>query len=578
MNGDDNPQINPRQAVPSGDDLSKRLDPAIEEVLTRSMKGRTSLAPMQINPKMGKMNMGQEIGTNLINMFVPQVGTALQHFIMQQKAQQVNQVVNDFTIMHNAWERAQDMAGNDQEKAKQIFMQMPAVATLLGDKKKQKLLHKAFGVDIMNPEKTTNNVAYQGLQQFLKIKQAEGKMDQAKQMLDAVKQMPPALGGQGAPSQQQQPQQQQPQGQQQQAGPSPAEQFLNQWPQQSKQPTVADSEKAAATVKSMVTAIAEGEPKTETQYWAKAYTDEHGHRPTMADWDAHHEAWKLKPMDQLAAEALEAAENGDMDTFEQKVKLAHMWANAVHAGPHKNLIDMIYGSNAGNNEDVAALKKYNQMQIDRATAYGKFGRAPYLFAPYQMPDGSIKPISAFDIANWGRDHPGEDVPIPAGRLTSAQIVAIQQLNKEAGPKDTQYYNTGALKGVYENIGAFDNAKDRLIFANALSHVEHTSDWLATMKNALTQVEVEKLSPEGQKLYVNLQRLAESMGSFRARMNLPATDQSMSLTLALLPGKGTPNSEIAKMLLDNLNQMIQQAYVPALGKPIQPQHPKKKKDW
>jgi hypothetical protein len=61
------------------------------------------------------------------------------------------------------------------------------------------------------------------------------------------------------------------------------------------------------------------------------------------------------------------------------------------------------------------------------------------------------------------------------------------------------------------------------------------------------------------------------------MGLPSTDQSMSLSLALLPGPSTPDSKIAKMMLDNLDTMIKQASVPVLGgKPQAPAAPEKKK--
>src|SRR5262249_28792561 len=152
-------------------------------------------------------------------------------------------------------------------------------------------------------------------------------------------------------------------------------------------------------------------------------------------------------------------------------------------------------------------------------AYGR-GRARYMYMPYQFPDGTIRPMSGLDLFSWIRQNPDTPPPIPSGRLTSAQEISIQQLNTEAGPKGSQTWSTGALKGVYDNIKSFDNAKDRAIFAHALNRAEHSSDWLATMKNVLTQVETKNLSPEGQQLFVNLQRLAETMGRFRSSMGLP----------------------------------------------------------
>jgi hypothetical protein len=555
-----------------GGEASPNAD--IQRVLKQGLQSKTSLSPLQISPKMKQSGLGQDIGMSLLNMFVPQIGGTLQKHIKQQKEQQINQVVNDFTILHNAWEEAQQIAGGDEEKAKQMFGQDPRVSSLFGDKKKIKLLSKAFGIDLMNPEKTQNNVAFQGLQRFLKLKDAKGKIDAIKAMQEQRKSQP-QQGQQGQPQQGQQGQG----GQVGEANPQDlAQNFLKMWPKDIQKPSMADAEKAAMTQQHLVEASIIGEPKTEFQAWFKGFQQDNGRKPTGEEVEAHHEAAKLKPQEMLIAEAIDDIQNGDAEGGKQKLSMVKDVVNALHPNGHKNFLDAIYGANAGNADDKKAIDRYMALQDEMREAYAK-GRARYQYNSYLFPDGTVRPMSGIDFANYLREHPQEVPPMLSGRLNATQEISIQQLITEAGPTGSPTYKTGALKGVYDNIKAFDNAKDRAIFAHALNKAEHSSDWLATMKNVLTQVETDKLSPDGQQLYVNLQRLAETMGRFRSSMGLPSTDQSMSLSLALLPGPTTPDSQFAKKMLDNLDQMIKQATVPALGGKIgQPKTsaPQKKK--
>lgn len=569
-------QPQPAQGGGGGDAMTQQ----IMQQLSTNMKGHTELAMPQMNPKMGHPSLGQDIGTSLVSQFIPMLGGALQRSIKHQKEQQITQVVNLMNGLHNDWEMAQSMSGGDPEKAKEMWAKMPSVQNLQNDKKLQKLFQKAFSFDPGNPEKTTSNVAFQGIKRFVDAKQAEGKMKQAKSMLDNFQQMQQQpQAGQGA---QGQPQQQQGQPQAAQGGQASfADNLMGRLGQVPKQPSMADVKNAADVQKGIIETAMLGEPKTEFQAWYKGYKQDHeGKAPSSADVEAHHEASKLKPQDMLVSEAiddLQSGEPGRMEEGRQKIELVYLIAQVTHPIGHKNFIDLISGANAGNPEDAKNLKTYMALQDEMRESYGR-GRARYYYQPYTMADGTIRPMSGLDMFNYIQQHGNEPPPIPTGRLTSAQDISIQQLMKEAGPKGSSTYSTGALKGVYDNLAAFDNTKDRAVFANAWSKVEHSSDWLQTFKNVLTQVEIKNLSPEGQQLHVNLQRLAETMGRFRSSMGLPSTDQSMSLSLALLPGPSTPSSDVARMMLDNLNQMISQASVPALGgSPNKPQKEQTKEE-
>jgi len=542
---------------PNGGGGSSDIEAQIKQHLQRGMQERTSLRLPRMNPKMGQTGLGADIGMSLLKTFVPQVGGAIQRAVKHQKEQQITQVVNIANGLHADWERAQEMSGGDPQKAMQIWEQLPSIQQLKNDKKIAKLFSKAFQVDLMNPEKTQNNVAFQGLQRFLNAKQAEGKMKQAKQMMEHFQQI-----GQS-----------QPQGQPQQNGQSAspiADTIMSQVPQVPREPSMSDVEKVAQSYKDLMSAMYADEPKTEQQQWYRAYKNEHGKYPDTAAIEAHDDAKRLKPMDQAVQTAFDLAEQGDFDGFKKQVDLIHTVASATKPVVHKNFIDLIRGANAGNKDDAADLKKYMALQDEMRMSYGR-GRAMYDLRPYVDPQTGrtivMDSVTYRDKLMKGEF--GDAPPVPMGRLTSNQVISIQQLQTEAGTKDSPTYQTGALKGVYDNIKAYDNAKDRVLFAAAMNKAGKSDDWLATMHNALGQIEVGQLSPEGQRLYVNLQRLAETMGRFRSSMGLPSTDSSMNLSLALLPGPATPSSDVAKMLLDNLNQMIDQAYIPALGGKAKP---------
>jgi len=146
----------------------------------------------------------------------------------------------------------------------------------------------------------------------------------------------------------------------------------------------------------------------------------------------------------------------------------------------------------------------------------------------------------------------------SGRLPFATAVSVQQLMSEAEP---------ALEGVRKSVGAFDNAKDRAVFARVLAGAGlptygAEASW---MGNVLNQVIVSDLTPQGRQLVVGLRRLNETMGRLRSTIGLPATESAMALTLSMLPGPATPDSKFAGQQLDQLQQVVTQAVdIPAYG--------------
>lgn len=234
------------QAVPAGQEGAQggqdpQTQQLIQQLQQRMSQPHMSLTPLRMNPKMGQPTFGESMKASMAS-FVPFLGGAVSRSIKSQKEQQINTVLNDFITLDKYYEEAQYRAQlkPGEQTAEQIFETDPRVQAILGDKKKQKLLSKAFSVDWMNPEKTQSQVPYQALDRFTKMKPASQLIEKMAKMKGATDQMVQQQGGQGG----QQPQQGQPQPQQggQSGQPTPQQQpgqqplTTNGLPQQGQQP------------------------------------------------------------------------------------------------------------------------------------------------------------------------------------------------------------------------------------------------------------------------------------------------------------------------------------------------------
>lgn len=204
----------------------------------------------------------------------------------------------------------------------------------------------------------------------------------------------------------------------------------------------------------------------------------------------------------------------------------------------------------GDPDAVEALKQDDAMQEARLRARGlAFGQGRlYQMRTYVNAQGQEEDMTGFEYER--RKASGEPLT-PSGRLSSNTITAYQRFRNEAYP---------ALSGVEKDLGSFDNPTDRAIFAKIMKSAgtpEHGQEF-PWMQNILRQALAEGLSDQGRDLTINLNRLAETMGTLRASLALPSTEQSMLLTLGLLPGPGTPDARYARSQLSNLRSIIDQA--------------------
>jgi hypothetical protein len=544
-------QAQPQQAQPN---QGSSVDDSIKKTIESNLKPKSELSPLQINPSLGKTSLGSDIGMGILSMFVPQIGVVLQKHIKQQKEQQVNQVVNDFTILHSAWEEAQQLSGGDTEKAKQMFSQDPRIASLFADKKKIKLLTKAFGVDLMNPEKTMNNVAFQGLKRFMDLKQAKQKIDQAKQGMDSAQQ------GQQQP-QQGQTQPQPNQAQSTQPGQAEARGFIDRWPKQIKQPSMADAHTAAQTQKELVLKSMEGEPKTEFQAWYKSKTKELGHAPSSDEIEAHHDAGRETPIMRLAGEAIEDIQGGDVDGGKQKLQIATDVNQALH--PKAQTRYTLEQAALHGDKDAKNILDYDfkrEYALKEAIGMGRAkGYAMYQLRNFLFDDGQQVTMSAYQFMTGQQNGAFKDRGVVMiNNLTSDQIGTVQRMQSAMGLPGTPMYEHGALKGMYDNLDAFDDTKTRAIFAKALQAAHHDSDVVQWLSNMVDQLSQQKLDDKGLKALAYTNRLREALGTMRKAGYLPSTEASQDLMYRLVPGGGTSSSKQAKIQLDMVADEVKNA--------------------
>jgi hypothetical protein len=169
------------------------------------------------------------------------------------------------------------------------------------------------------------------------------------------------------------------------------------------------------------------------------------------------------------------------------------------------------------------------------------GRAKYQLVNVASPDGQIKTLPLTEASR--RIGAGELLTMittaPFSAASNVQIVA-----SESYP---------AIDGVRDSVAAFDNPKDKAIFAHLFTGNPDT-----TVGNLFNQQLRAGLSPEGQQLAVRLGRLLETMGRVRQQMGLPQTDKSQALSMNLVPAGQTPSSEYAREQLDQIQGMIDNA--------------------
>ncbi len=218
----------------------------------------------------------------------------------------------------------------------------------------------------------------------------------------------------------------------------------------------------------------------------------------------------------------------------------------------KTILSLIQAAQRGDSEAAQTVKTYyDNLKSVREAGYvaGAQARAKFQMGQYLDRDtNQLIPMSNFDAANEVKS--GKNL-ILTGDLPMNVIIPAQRMVSESKP---------AIAGVRDNLSAFDDEHDRAIFArilaaNAPAVAGSEAGW---MGNILNQALRAGLSPKGQALVRNEARLADTVGTLRQTLGLPATDSMMGVTLNLIPGPGTPDSKYAQDQVNILENMISQA--------------------
>lgn len=260
---------------------------------------------------------------------------------------------------------------------------------------------------------------------------------------------------------------------------------------------------------------------------------------------------KKTAQQKLAQDFLDAVNSGNMDAAKGHLSNLSKLTGATTAARNPNLMSLIIAANQGDPEAAKALQAKQAMDMQlmnaRGEAFGK-GRLWMLQKAIDPETGEATFVTGHEIENAKLE--GKKY-IPSGPLSAKDVVSVQQLQSEAVP---------AIQNIRQHLGAFDDPTDRKIFARVMKNAGtpargQEASWMGTVLN---QALNEGLSEKGKNLAIAEARLAETMGRMRSTLGLPATDQSMAISLALLPGGATPNSAFAGKQVDQLEQMIKQA--------------------
>lgn len=216
--------------------------------------------------------------------------------------------------------------------------------------------------------------------------------------------------------------------------------------------------------------------------------------------------------------------------------------NAIKNRPPTE-IGLIQKALQGDTNAAEALKVLQQNRINLAKERGMAFGQGRLWNLQNVIDenGTPQLMTGFSVL----ERQSQGIPTtPVGKLSANQIMAVQRAQAEVLPQ---------IENVRKLTGAFDNRKDRAVFARLLAtRPMDTNDPTGWMGNILNQALAgNELSETGRDLTVGLKGLAEAGSTLRTAMGQHASNEMVNLTLNMLPGAGTPDSKMANKNLDQL---------------------------
>src|SRR6266566_3448429 len=133
-------------AVPGAAD-NQQMHQLMMRLISRMAQPRTSVQPPQ------GAELPRNTNVNQPQQFVHGLFGLIQQGVQAQKQAQLRHATGVLQSLNNSWMKAQDLSQGDQEKATQLFSQMPEVTHIFEDKKNVKQIGKLLQFDFMEPEK-----------------------------------------------------------------------------------------------------------------------------------------------------------------------------------------------------------------------------------------------------------------------------------------------------------------------------------------------------------------------------------------------------------------------------------------
>lgn len=468
------------------------------------------------------------------------------------KQAQVNHAVSRIMGINDAIETAYELAGGDQEKAKQIFMADPRVKALQSKEgqKDIKQMEKLLQWDFLNPEKK-KTVWHEALGKVVQITGAEKAMKGVQ-----------ALFGkhQDKMAQQQQTANKEFQGSQE-AG-KLAQGMFKQARPETPDPakilpalTHADAQLQLEQLRQV--------HRVELESMREQHQDVAGKLKNPVDQQIAKGYLKMEEADRLRKEGDEKGAQAAEADAQKMLDRAHQGslAKKSRAETLTNWINQsITGSPKEKETAEAEIKKYESIQdallSKRGLAFG-MGR----MMQYTDDDGVLgQPggtavLNGFQLMDLQKGTGGHFTMI--GNINPNTELAMQQVIRTSLP---------ALQALESDLPAYDNANDRAIIARVLRANPEVRNMDETSLGVwIDQNLTKQLSPKGQSLMQHIAIASESLGRVRTLSGQTSTGMNTQLILGMLPDERTPNSEYGKAKIQNLYNFINGiTQVPLLG--------------
>jgi hypothetical protein len=523
------------QPQAAGADQSKQM----QEIMLRLMKS-VAQPKTSVQPPEGA-ERPRETGGHQPQQFVHGLFGMIQQGVQAQKQQQLRHATGVLQSLNNSWMKAQELAQGDQEKAKQLFSQMPEVTHIFEDKKNVKQLGKLLQFDFMEPEKK-KTVWHEAL----------AKVVEASQHLPIIK----AISGMMQ---------------------------KHKDSQKSQEYDPAAKEQQASTMASRFAGQAQADPTQQAEVGKMLPSMVAATGADVREREKELHAVHLQEMKQDFAKSVDSIKNPGDKAFARGMQLSGE-GNQVEAQKYFDSAKKYFDTKKGPGimnlnkaisdatrpdatpEDKKKAKdwisEYQQMQSSLVSARGVAFGMGRLYN-WENPDtGETKAMNGFQVQEAQKS--GETwimtTPVSVQLLLPAQQIVRSMNDPAPGTK------TSLRDDLISDMKAFDNASDRAIISRVLR--ENPSVYAQdsnTLGVWLDQNLTDRLSSEGQKLVRDVKLYAEVFNRTAAITGQTRTEMNTMMLLALLPNERTPNSKYGmQQLQGSFNYLDGMVQAPILG--------------